>query len=97
MLDNKSIENLKIVLDFVERWNKQDKEPEVAQACLELEKLTTGYTHLYSKAYLPENIVWKMNNAQDLDCNHKNTKVYLGNGRRTSKFKRCVDCGKVVK
>lgn len=60
MLDNKSIENLKIVLDFVERWNKQDKEPEVAQACLELESLI---------------------------CECKNTKVYLRNGRRTSKFK----------
>lgn len=36
---NKSIEeNLKIVLDFVERWNKHDTEEDVAQACVELEE-----------------------------------------------------------
>lgn len=68
--DDKSIENLKTVLDFVERWNKQGKEPEVAQACVELESLV---------------------------CEHENTKTYLRNGRRTSRFKRCVDCGKVVR
>lgn len=31
--------NLKIVLDFVERWNKNDEEKEVAQAAIELETL----------------------------------------------------------
>ena len=36
---NKPIEeNLKIVLDFVERWNKLDGEEDVAQACVELEE-----------------------------------------------------------
>jgi len=39
-------EALKKVLDFVERWNKQDKEPEVAEAARlleeELEKLETN-------------------------------------------------------
>lgn len=34
-----SVEALKIVLDFVERWNKQDKETEVAKAQGVLEEL----------------------------------------------------------
>lgn len=33
--------NLKIVLDFVERWNKQDKEKDVAIAARELMELIT--------------------------------------------------------
>ncbi len=33
------LQSLFIVLDFVERWNKQDKEPIVAQAASELKKL----------------------------------------------------------
>lgn len=38
-MTDKEIRALKTVLDFVERWNKQDKELEVAQAARELENL----------------------------------------------------------
>jgi hypothetical protein len=34
-------EPLAVVLDFVERWNKQDQEPEAAQAAAFLETLLT--------------------------------------------------------
>ncbi len=37
MINKQIINNLKIVLDFVERWNKQDKEAKVAQAAREIE------------------------------------------------------------
>lgn len=58
---NKSIEeNLKIVLDFVERWNKLDSEEDVAQACVELEEdllIKSNYSidHLF-KGTTPEDI-----------------------------------------
>ena len=38
-MNDKQLQALKIVLDFVERWNKQDKEADVAQAARELEDL----------------------------------------------------------
>ena len=47
-------ENLKIVLDFVERWNKQDAEEDVAQACVELEE-----DILIMKNYTPNTEVQK--------------------------------------
>ena len=34
--------SLSLVLDFVERWNKQDREPEVAEASRKLEKYLEG-------------------------------------------------------
>ena len=36
-MNQETIQALKIILDFVERWNKQDKEVEVVNAVVELE------------------------------------------------------------
>lgn len=44
-------EHLEIILDFVERWNKQDEEVEVANSILILEKmLKENNSTLTSKA-----------------------------------------------
>ena len=39
ILSDEFIENLKIVLDFVERYNKQDKEKDAAEAASEIERI----------------------------------------------------------
>jgi len=38
-MNKEQLKSLEIVLDFVERWNKQDKEKEVAQAAYDLSDL----------------------------------------------------------
>jgi hypothetical protein len=55
---NKPIEeNLKIVFDFVERWNKHNTEEDVAQACVELEEdliikpMATDYSEAFNQMF----------------------------------------------
>jgi hypothetical protein len=74
---NKTIEeNLKIVLDFVERWNKLDTEEDVAQACVELEEdliikpMATDYSDSFNEMFrgtTPEDLKEVLSTTQKED------------------------------
>lgn len=42
-IPSETLADLKMVLDFVERWNKQDKESNVSQAAANLETYIDSY------------------------------------------------------
>ena len=68
-MNQETIQALKIILDFVERWNKQDKEVEVVNAVVELEN------YLEYEKEKGNKIIAGLNH-QSADCNGSSKSIW---------------------